>query len=81
MSDSIKRNSEVCPRCGGDLDWGQFEIRDGMSGSYEASCTSCDFVGRQWINLSVDGWQENKGGHYEDIKSWAVPASPVSPVS
>ena len=47
----------VCPRCGGDLEYGTSEPV-GNSLFYECSCPACGFSGKEWYLLTFTGYSD-----------------------
>jgi predicted RNA-binding Zn-ribbon protein involved in translation (DUF1610 family) len=45
-----KQKKGICPKCGGDVDYGDSEIQDD-SISYKYTCTKCGFEGLEWYNI------------------------------
>lgn len=62
-TDVSSTSEGVCPKCGSDLDYGSL-ILDGMDIYYEVECSNCDFVGKEWYDLSYAG-QEIKNKKQE----------------
>lgn len=51
-TDESSKDEGICPKCGSDLDYGSL-IPDGMDIYYEVECPQCDFVGKEWYDLSL----------------------------
>ena len=62
-TDESSKNEGICPKCGSDLDYGIL-LPDGMDIYYEVECPQCDFVGKEWYDLSFAG-QEIKNKKQE----------------
>ena len=66
---SANTGGDSCPKCGNDLEFGAFEVEDGMTGYYPCVCSDkCGFEGRQWFTLEFDVLQERLPmGEYIDL--------------